>query len=77
MELTAVVERICAQVDWCDSRRLHSALQLAVEIASEGREGAPVGTLFTIERPQAVLATSRSLILEPLSGHAPRGNASL
>jgi diadenylate cyclase len=40
-----------------------------VEIAREGREGRLTGTLFTLGDEQAVLAKSRSLILDPLTGH--------
>jgi diadenylate cyclase len=50
---------------------LESVLQLAIEIAREGCEGRRVGTLFTLGGPQAVLASSRALILDPLAGHAP------
>src|SRR5439155_9643859 len=39
------------------------------EIAREGREGRRVGTVFTLGDEQAVLAKSRSLILDPLMGH--------
>ena len=42
---------------------------MAVEIAREGREGRRVGTVFTLGDEQAVLAKSRSLILDPLLGH--------
>jgi DNA integrity scanning protein DisA with diadenylate cyclase activity len=48
-----------------------SALDLALEIAREGREGRHVGTLFTLGRADQVLASSRPLILDPLAGHAP------
>lgn len=48
---------------------LDSLIGLAVEIAREGREGRRVGTLFTLGDEEAVLAKSRSLILDPLSGH--------
>jgi diadenylate cyclase len=46
-------------------------LELAIEIAREGREGRRVGTLFTLGRADAVLAASRPLILDPLMGHTP------
>lgn len=71
MSRSAAVDRICAAVDWCDRRTVASVLQLALEIAREGFEGVHVGTLFTIGRADAVLAASRPLILDPLSGHAP------
>ena len=50
------------------SETLESLIQLAFEIAREGREGRRIGTLFTLGDEQAVLAKSRSLILNPLEG---------
>lgn len=44
-------------------------LELAIEIAREGREGRKVGTILTIGDENAVLARSRCLILDPLAGH--------
>lgn len=44
-------------------------LELAVEIAREGREGRRIGTLFTVGDANAVMAWSRPLILNPLEGH--------
>jgi DNA integrity scanning protein DisA with diadenylate cyclase activity len=51
---------------------LAATLTLAVEIARDGHEGRRIGALFTIGRPDAILASSRALILDPLAGHAPR-----
>ena len=48
---------------------LESLIELAVEIAREGREGRRIGTLFTLGDEEAVLAKSRVLILDPLAGH--------
>src|SRR5438309_5320139 len=62
-------ESILCQVTEYDSEVLESLIELAVEIAREGREGRRVGTLFTLGDEQTVLAKSRSLILDPLSGH--------
>ncbi len=62
-------ESILCQVTEYDPEVLESLLQLAVEIAREGREGRRVGTLFMLGDENAVLAMSRSLILDPLSGH--------
>jgi diadenylate cyclase len=44
-------------------------IQLAVELAREGREGRKIGTLFVIGDVDSVLAQSRSLLLDPLYGH--------
>jgi DNA integrity scanning protein DisA with diadenylate cyclase activity len=49
---------------------LQSVLKLAVEIARQGREGRKIGTIFTIGDELNVLKYSRSLILDPLQGHA-------
>lgn len=48
---------------------VQSALELAVEIAREGREGRRIGTVLTLGDHEAVLARSRCLILDPLAGH--------
>ncbi len=61
---------ICQQVRRCNKKNLEPTIELAVEIAREGREGRRIGTLFTFGDAQAVLARSRPLILDPLAGHA-------
>src|SRR4029077_17195399 len=65
-----VFESILCQVTENDPEILESLIELAVEIAREGREGRRIGTLFTLGEEDAVLAKSRSLILNPLEGHA-------
>jgi diadenylate cyclase len=67
----SIFEKICADVDWCRPEVLDATLELAIEIAREGREGRRIGTLFTIGKPEDVVASSRPLILDPLAGHAP------
>ena len=62
-------ESILCQMTQYDSDVLESLIELAVEIAREGREGRRVGTLFTLGDENAVLARSRPLILDPLAGH--------
>jgi diadenylate cyclase len=62
-------ESILCQVTEYDSEVLEALIELAVEIAREGREGRRVGTLFTLGDEEAVLAKSRCLILDPLAGH--------
>lgn len=49
---------------------LESVLYLAVEIAREGREGRKIGTIFVVGDLDAVLESSRPMILDPLAGHA-------
>jgi diadenylate cyclase len=62
-------ESILCQITEYDPDVLESLIELAVEIAREGREGKRVGTLFMLGDENAVLARSRSLILDPLLGH--------
>jgi len=69
------LERIYGFV--CDSmlcsvdrrRTLEEVIQLAVEIAREGREGRKIGTLFVVGNVDDVVARSRPLLLDPLYGH--------
>lgn len=63
-------ESILCQITEYDPNVLESLIELAVEIAREGREGKWGGTLFMLGDENAVLARSRSLILDPLLGHA-------
>lgn len=53
-----------------------SLLELAIEVAREGREGRKVGTMFVLGDEKAVLDRSRCLILDPLAGH-PRAELRL
>jgi diadenylate cyclase len=48
---------------------VEEVLQLAVEIAREGREGRKIGTLFVIGDVERVLERTRPLLLDPLYGH--------
>jgi diadenylate cyclase len=71
MTITAL-QALSAQIPWCEPALLESTVELALEIAREGREGRRIGTLFTIGKADDVLAASRALILDPLAGHAPQ-----
>jgi diadenylate cyclase len=62
-------ESILCQITDYDPGVVESLIQLAVEIAREGREGRRIGTLFTLGDELEVLAKSRALILDPLEGH--------
>jgi len=68
-------DKVCARVPWCRPAVLNALLDLAIEIAREGREGRRIGTLFTVGYADAVLARSRPLILDPLAGHAPQATS--
>jgi diadenylate cyclase len=61
---------ICQRVRRCNKKNLEPTIELAVEIAREGREGRRIGTLFTFGDADAVLDRSRPLILDPLAGHS-------
>jgi diadenylate cyclase len=61
---------ICAKLSQCREEVLEPLLELAVEIAREGREGRRIGTLFTIGDAESVMIWSRPLILNPLEGHS-------
>jgi diadenylate cyclase len=62
-------EKICSKVMWCPRKILDATIELAVEIAREGREGRRIGTLFTLGAADAVLDQSRALILDPIALH--------
>ena len=62
-------EHICPQADWCPRNILDSVLELAIEIAREGREGRRIGTLFTLGFADTVMRNSRPLILDPVAAH--------
>ncbi len=64
-------EHICPKVRWCPRNVLESVLELAIEIAREGREGRRIGTLFTLGFADAVIRCSRPLILDPVALHPP------
>src|ERR671933_418561 len=62
-------EKICSGAAWCPRQVLDATLELAIEIAREGREGRRIGTLFTLGHADAVLRQSRPLILDPIALH--------
>jgi DNA integrity scanning protein DisA with diadenylate cyclase activity len=65
----AAVEKLCTQIPWCEPTVLQSTVELALEIAREGREGRRIGTLFTIGR-----AVLRQRVARLLLAAAPRAN---
>jgi DNA integrity scanning protein DisA with diadenylate cyclase activity len=71
MASSSVLDAVRSHAVWCRREILESAIDLAVEIAREGREGRRVGALFILGSADAVLACSRPLILDPLAGHTP------
>jgi len=70
--LDATFGAICDTTRCTEERRrtLEEVVNLAVELAREGREGRKIGTLFVIGEVDVVAEQSRPLILDPLFGHA-------
>lgn len=66
-----VFSSVCQRAHCGERRRktLEEVIQLAVELAREGREGRKIGTLFVVGDAEEVLTRSRPLILDPLYGH--------
>jgi len=50
---------------------LNAVMDVAIEIAREGREGRRIGTMLTVGDHEEVLRRSRCLILDPLARHPP------
>ncbi|MDY6790064.1 MAG: diadenylate cyclase [Thermodesulfobacteriota bacterium] len=69
MKIGNAFNRICGPKKKCVADVLEQTIQLAVEIAREGREGRKIGTLFVVSDEKEVLKRSRPLILDPLYGH--------
>jgi DNA integrity scanning protein DisA with diadenylate cyclase activity len=69
-KMSNIFKHICTTERNIPPTILESTLILAVELARQGREGRKIGTIFTIGDELNVLRYSRSLILDPLQGHA-------
>jgi DNA integrity scanning protein DisA with diadenylate cyclase activity len=67
---SGMFKSVCQRVRRCNKQNFEPTIELAVEIAREGREGRRIGTLITFGDSEAVLARSRPLILDPLAGHS-------
>jgi diadenylate cyclase len=69
--LDAAFGVVCESTRCSEKRRrtLEEVVNLAVELAREGREGRKIGTLFVIGDVDIVIEQSRPLILDPLHGH--------
>jgi hypothetical protein len=63
------IAEICSEERGVNNNTLRRVVELAVEIAREGREGRKIGTLFAVGDHEAVLVRSRPLVLDPLAGH--------
>jgi diadenylate cyclase len=67
--LANLLDEVCSESRGVNNRTLRKVVNLAVEIAREGREGRKIGTLFVVGDTEAVLKHSRPMILDPLYGH--------
>lgn len=63
------LDEICDEERLVNPKILRSVIELAIEIAREGREGRRIGTMFIIGDTASVLNSSWPLILDPLKGH--------
>jgi len=70
MALERIFDTVCTPDREVDPELLQSVLELAVEIAREGREGRKIGTMFVVGASSSVLELSRPLVLDPLAGHS-------
>ena len=70
--LDAVFGPVASTCQCSEARRatVEEVLQLAVELAREGREGRKIGTLFVVGDVEETLRRSRPLLLDPLYGHS-------
>ncbi len=64
-----ILDELLKHTLWCSPEVFDAAVELAIEIAREGREGRRIGTLFTLGFHERVLQLSHSLILDPLALH--------
>lgn len=55
--------------DRADIRVIETVLQIASEIAREGREKGHVGTIFVIGDVERVMKASRQVVINPFKGH--------
>jgi DNA integrity scanning protein DisA with diadenylate cyclase activity len=69
VEIVHLQEEVAEDVD---PRVVERVLKLSVELAREGREGHPVGTLFVLGDTASVLRHSRPAVLNPFEGHAEK-----
>jgi hypothetical protein len=67
--LADLLDEVCSERRGVNNMTLRRVVNLAVEIAREGREGRKIGTLFVVSDSEVVLKYSRPMILDPLHGH--------
>lgn len=57
--------------DRIDSTVFEQALNIAIELASKGKEGKPIGTIFVLGDEEKVLQLSKQMIINPFKGYSP------
>lgn len=69
--LRPVIEKLPLLLEGSDINPevFEAAINIALEIAQEGREGKPVGMAFVMGDSENVMKNSRQLILNPFAGH--------
>jgi DNA integrity scanning protein DisA with diadenylate cyclase activity len=70
--LSKLLTRLCSDDRRVTRAVLKSVIELAIEVAREGREGRKIGTMFVVGDEDNVMRHSRPLILDPLKGHDPK-----
>jgi diadenylate cyclase len=60
-----------------DVRVVEAVMQIAADLAKEGREKSPVGALFVVGDTERVLKHSRQVVLNPFQGHPPQDRSVL
>lgn len=63
-------QKLARLSDTIEGEVLNAVVSLAMDIAREGREGNPIGSLFVLGDSQKVLEFSRPLILNPFQGYS-------
>jgi DNA integrity scanning protein DisA with diadenylate cyclase activity len=72
MRFDESVTRLKKELEYrADIRVIEAVLQIASEIAREGRERGHVGALFVIGDADRVLEVSRQVVINPFQGHPP------
>lgn len=64
-----LISGICCPERKVNPDILRSVINLAMEIAREGREGRKIGTMFVMGDVESTISRSRPMILDPLYGH--------
>ncbi len=59
-----------------DSKVFEATLTMALELANEGREARPIGSIFVIGDYKEVMRYSRQMIINPFQGH-PESNRNI